>query len=176
MPPRRRELNVTLGGQSFAVGVVVRSDGSYAVKVDETDVIVRPDAFPGGVRMLIGPLVLETWRSKRPEVHVTSAAGSSVRAMVDVATVGHPRGRSGASAPGDADVRSPMPGRVVTVRVASGDHVVANQPLIVIEAMKMENELRARVPGRVESVAVEAGDNVEKNTLLMRIVSEPHTP
>ncbi len=49
-----------------------------------------------------------------------------------------------------------MPGRVVRVLVAPGDEVAARQPVVVVEAMKMENELRSPKAGRVKDVAVAA--------------------
>jgi biotin carboxyl carrier protein len=59
-----------------------------------------------------------------------------------------------------------MPGRVVRVLEAAGAEVVAGQGLVVIEAMKMENEIRAPRPGRVHEVAVREGQVVEAGALL----------
>jgi biotin carboxyl carrier protein len=59
------------------------------------------------------------------------------------------------------DVRAQIPGRVVSVRVAPGDGVEAGQPLLSIEAMKMENEVRAPRAGTIARVAVAAGMLVE---------------
>lgn len=64
-------------------------------------------------------------------------------------------------------VRSPMPGRVVKVHVKAGDEVTAGQPLLVVEAMKMENELKAKAAARVAEVHVEAGQTVEGNAKLI---------
>ena len=76
-----------------------------------------------------------------------------------------------ASAPpsGPAPIVAPMPGLVVRVRVAVGDRVEAGQGVVVMEAMKMENELRATAPGVVRSIEVEAGTAVEKGTLLVEL-------
>jgi biotin carboxyl carrier protein len=60
-----------------------------------------------------------------------------------------------------------MPGRVVKVLVAPGDAVAARQGLVVVEAMKMENELRAPRAGRVSEVRVHEGAPVEANTVLI---------
>jgi biotin carboxyl carrier protein len=62
-----------------------------------------------------------------------------------------------------------MPGRVVRVLVGPGDEVEARQPVLVIEAMKMENELRAPRAGRVKDVAVEQGASVEAGRVLVVI-------
>jgi biotin carboxyl carrier protein len=59
-----------------------------------------------------------------------------------------------------------MPGRVVRVLAAKGDEVAAGEGLVVVEAMKMENELRAPRAGRVAEVAVREGQAVEAGALL----------
>ena len=64
---------------------------------------------------------------------------------------------------------APMPGKVVRVLVAPGDEVDAHQPLVVVEAMKMENELTAACAGTVIDVAVSEGDSVESGRLLIVI-------
>jgi biotin carboxyl carrier protein len=66
-------------------------------------------------------------------------------------------------------VRSPMPGRVVRVLVAKGEPVRAGQGLVVLEAMKMENEVRANTPGIVADVHVVQGAAVERNALLVTL-------
>ena len=64
-------------------------------------------------------------------------------------------------------VVAPMPGRIVKVLVKPGDTVVAHQGLVVVEAMKMENELCATQSGTVASVQVAEGMSVEANTVLV---------
>jgi biotin carboxyl carrier protein len=68
-------------------------------------------------------------------------------------------------------VKAPMPGRVVRVLVAVGDRVTARQPVVVVEAMKMENELRAPNSGVVREVLVVPGAAVESGAVL--IVVDP---
>ena len=70
---------------------------------------------------------------------------------------------------GDRVIKSPMPGRVVKVLVAKGDAVEVGQGLVVLEAMKMENEVRARVAGTVAEVHVTAGAAVEGNAKLVTL-------
>jgi biotin carboxyl carrier protein len=78
-----------------------------------------------------------------------------------------PPGHAGQSRSGPMRVVAPMPGRVVKLLVSTGDQVAARQGLVVIEAMKMENELRAPGAGAVTEVAVAAGTSVEAGTLLI---------
>jgi len=74
---------------------------------------------------------------------------------------------AGAQAAGPQRVTSPMPGKVVRVLVKPGDEVKARQGLVVIEAMKMENELRAARDGRVREVAVAEGQSVDAGAMLL---------
>jgi biotin carboxyl carrier protein len=70
---------------------------------------------------------------------------------------------------GDKLVKSPMPGRVVKVLIAKGDVVEVGQGLLVLEAMKMENEVRARIAGTVAEVHVAPGATVEGNAKLVTL-------
>lgn len=68
---------------------------------------------------------------------------------------------------GPQKVVAPMPGKIVRVLVKAGDEVKARQGLVVVEAMKMENELRAARDGRVREVAVSEGQSVDAGSLLL---------
>ena len=74
---------------------------------------------------------------------------------------------SGGSATGT--VKTSMPGRIVAVHVSVGQQVAAGDPVLVVEAMKMENEVRAPVDGEVVEVLVAAGDAVDAGAKLLRI-------
>ena len=70
---------------------------------------------------------------------------------------------------GPAPILAPMPGLIVRVNAQVGDAVQAGQGLVVMEAMKMENELRAQAAGRVKAVLVSPGTAVEKGALLIEL-------
>lgn len=70
---------------------------------------------------------------------------------------------------GPAPILAPMPGLIVRVNVKAGDRVEAGQGLVVMEAMKMENELRATAAGTVRSVEVSPGTAVEKGAMLVAL-------
>jgi acetyl-CoA/propionyl-CoA carboxylase biotin carboxyl carrier protein len=76
----------------------------------------------------------------------------------------------GAASAGDGALRSPMPGSVVAVRAAIGDRVAAGEPLLVVEAMKMEHALLAPFDGSVVGVAVGVGDQVVVGQVLAVVV------
>jgi pyruvate carboxylase subunit B len=73
---------------------------------------------------------------------------------------------------GGEQVKAPMPGRIVSISVAVGDTVETGQGVVVIEAMKMENELRAREPGTVAGIEVRAGDVVDRDQVLVTLEAE----
>ena len=70
---------------------------------------------------------------------------------------------------GPAPLRAPMPGLIVQLRVKVGDTVAAGAGLVVMEAMKMENELRTVAAGKVRAVHVTVGAAVEKGALLVEL-------
>jgi pyruvate carboxylase subunit B len=74
-----------------------------------------------------------------------------------------------AGATGPAPLVAPMPGLVVRVQVAVGDQVVAGQGLVVMEAMKMENELRSAAAGIVRAVHATPGAAVNKGAVLVEL-------
>ena len=78
---------------------------------------------------------------------------------------------SGAAAgpSGPAPLKAPMPGLIVRVNVAIGDQVQAGQGIVVMEAMKMENELKASAAGKVKAILATPGTAVEKGALLVEL-------
>ncbi len=71
---------------------------------------------------------------------------------------------------GDGRVNAPIPGLVSRVLVAPGDSVTAGQALVILEAMKMENEIRAPFEGVVNSIAAAPGQTVVRNQVLAEIL------
>jgi biotin carboxyl carrier protein len=97
---------------------------------------------------------------------VAEARSASVAAIVKGA-------RGAAAASGPIVVRSPMPGRVVKVLAQAGARVAAGQPIVVVEAMKMENELRAPRAGAIADVRCAEGATVEAGQELVTIAPDP---
>jgi biotin carboxyl carrier protein len=95
--------------------------------------------------------------------------GRSVAVTVNGRRTGRAAADAGTHAHGEVSVVAPMPGRVVRVLVAAGDEVAAKQGVVVVEAMKMENELRSPKAGRVKDVAVTPGTSVDAGRVLLTI-------
>ena len=79
------------------------------------------------------------------------------------------RGRASSAHGGPLQVKAIIPGKVVAVSIKAGDAVMAGQQLLVVEAMKMQNELRAPRDGTIERVGVAVGVNIEIGDLLVVI-------
>ena len=86
----------------------------------------------------------------------------------DVDAAAHER----AAGPGSGDIKAPMPGTVIGVKVAPGDRVQARQQLLVLEAMKMETPLTAPYDAAVKAVHVEEGDRVAGGALLVELEAD----
>ncbi|MCC8097411.1 MAG: biotin/lipoyl-binding protein [Eubacterium sp.] len=74
-----------------------------------------------------------------------------------------------AAAASGTPVKAPMPGTILDVKVAAGDSVAENQVVVILEAMKMENEIVTPVSGTVSSVAVSKGQSVNTDDVLITV-------
>jgi biotin carboxyl carrier protein len=79
------------------------------------------------------------------------------------------RGHAAGAVGGPVSIRAIIPGRIVAISVQVGDAVAAGEQILVVEAMKMQNELRAPREGRVERLGVAVGDTIEVGDLLVVI-------
>jgi biotin carboxyl carrier protein len=130
---------------------------------------------PGGpdrTNVLFGPVRLD--RRRGTEVREVIVEGWRVEVELEperraVLRERARRGAGAASKGGPVEVRAIIPGRVVAVSVVPGDDVDAGQQILVVEAMKMQNELRAPREGTVERVGVAVGDTIEVGDLLVVI-------
>lgn len=102
-------------------------------------------------------VVVDGWRF---ELDVEDAARAELRGRATRMT-------DATVASGPAEIRAIIPGRVAAVRVVAGDSVEAGGTLLVVEAMKMQNELRAPRDGIVERVAVGEGQTIELGDVLV---------
>ena len=127
---------------------------TWSLLIDDQDlrtcsheVTLAPDAHSGALNVRVG------WASVAVSVNGRRRLGRKAEGV-----------QAGGSGP--LRVVAPMPGKIVRVLVKTGEAVRARQPLIVIEAMKMENELRAAGDGTVAEIQVRDGQSVEAGALL----------
>jgi biotin carboxyl carrier protein len=142
-------LDVRIGGRRVDVDLAVL-ESALSIRVDGRVVDLTTEGAPPELGVIAS--------GHRSYVRVESERQRAAAAAT-----------SGASGSGEDLVRSPMPGRVVRVLVALGDEVESGQPLVVIEAMKMENELRSKRAGKIVEVHVQAGATVEGGAKLLRL-------
>ena len=100
------------------------------------------------------------------EVDVEDISGAAPVAAPAVAPAAAPVAAPVSAPAGGEQVTSPMPGNILAVNVAAGDTVRKGQVLMILEAMKMENEIMCPCDGKIVSVSVTKGATVESGTLL----------
>jgi biotin carboxyl carrier protein len=119
--------------------------GVYSVLLDGASYEIRIQ--PSGHRLTASAVVTASVAGRRFDVEVRDPRDAS-------------RSSSAAVGSGRQNVTAPMPGKVVRVLVDKGDPVETSQGLVVVEAMKMQNELKASRPGRVLEIRAREGETV----------------
>jgi acetyl-CoA carboxylase biotin carboxylase subunit len=166
-PSAMQEVVFRRGTDAIRVAYRVGTGGAVAVRVDDAE--HRATLHEADAERL--DLTLDDVRrryavvARDDVVFVQSVLGSSELVEAPRFPVPGP-----AETPGSC--RAPMPGRILHVRVAPGQAVRRGEPLVVLEAMKMEHEVVAPRDGTVQAVPVEAGQQVEAGTVLAVLVEE----
>ena len=168
-----RELYATLGDREVEVEVVERRNGHWVLRIDGREVAVDtvklgPDTYSlllDGRSILVdiatesGRDVVRTGTVEQPAT-IIDARRKRLSAVAkrgpDVAKVG-------------GAILAPIAGKVVKMLVAIGDPVQVGEPVAVLEAMKMENEIKAERSGVVTTVHVKAGDSLETRQKLVTV-------
>ncbi len=150
-----RDVRVRLCGSPSAVTVTIDDGDPVTASVSRVD---------GALRVTYGGRNLRYARAQdgRDGDVLWLAAGGQAWAVAEHSMLEG----AGSSAAAGGPVTSPMPGTVLVVKVAAGDHVTVGQPLLVVEAMKMEHTITAKVDGVVSELNVHAGQQVALNQVL----------
>lgn len=161
---------VALGAREIPVDVTSLPSGGYSVRVDGRDVAVDAVAAGDCLSVRVDGRVIDVLLDGAPPDVKFVASGVRGQAAIETerTRASSSLGR-GAAGKGPEFVTAPMPGRIVRVMVAPGDSIESGAPLIVIEAMKMENELHALHAAKVGTVLVKAGDTVEGGAKLISL-------
>jgi biotin carboxyl carrier protein len=144
--------------------------GALEAQVDGRPVDL--DALAIGARINVrvdGKIVDLTTESTPPDLGIVANGHRSYVRVQSERMRSAEQAKSSTVSASDRIVKSPMPGRVVKVLVAEGDTVAPGQGLVVLEAMKMENEVKARAAGTVGQIHVKAGATVEGNAKLITL-------
>jgi len=151
---------------------IERRDDRLTVRLDGQPVGVEATALPGGrwsLRLSGSGRQHEVVILARPDGRGLEALVDGLSVPVRVSSGTAVAKKAGAHGEGPDRVTAPMPGKVVKLLVSAGDQVTARQGVVVVEAMKMENELRAGRAGIVREVLVAEGASVEAGTPLLVI-------
>ncbi len=145
------DLIVTIDGKSCEVTATPAGDGFLLMKVDGVTVPVRFARNEHGLHVMVkGTSIIAT------EPGDSSGGGGDAFELVD----------------GKQILVAPMPGQVVKVNVNVGDKVEVKQCCVIVEAMKMENELNSAINGTITAVHVEAGQQVGAMAALVEITQD----
>ncbi len=162
----KKEVSVERIGDQWSIEV----DGK--TRLVEQIVVERDELFSliVGDHSYLVDLVSKDWREGR---FVVSAIGEQVELRVrdELEAVAEQISGSDKSE-GEFELKAPMPGIVLRAMTAVGDRVERGQGLVVLEAMKMQNELTSELDGIVQEILVEPGQLIEAGAILARVVRE----
>jgi biotin carboxyl carrier protein len=158
-----------VSGQTFDIDI--NEDGRILLNGEERAVDFRVLRRGELYSVLLDHLSYEAVVEERDEIYHVLMAGDLYEVEVT-----DERSRRLASAfmafgdtGGEVSIRSPMPGLIVRVPVVEGQTVSKGETLMILESMKMENELKSPRDGTVHRIYVSAGENVEQNKVLVTI-------
>lgn len=156
------KVDLVVGGREHTVEIEPGTDdGEYRVMVDGEpfDIHVQEGQDLGQTLCRLNGTEHEVTRKGRV-LHVDGG-------RVDVAVRHLAQARAGGGLGAGGEVLPPMPGRILEILVEEGDEVEPGQTLVVLEAMKMQNEIKAEGPGVVKEIKVAEDDAVEASDVLM---------
>lgn len=138
---------ISVDGRAYPVGDIGVAAGTLAFLVDHQSHVAHVSPGPGGTMISIGG---RTHTLAREGVDADRPSGAGAHG-------------------GDGRLEAPMPGSIVAVNVAAGDRVSVGQPLVVLESMKMHNEITSPMDGVVRRIGCEVGEQVGFGQVLVEI-------
>ena len=158
--------DIELGGKKHRVETTQSGDRE-TWRVDGRDVDADPvEIAPGVYSLLLGGQAIEVRVEKFAAKLRVTVGGREYEASVRDPREWKRSGGGAAESEGRAQIMAPMPGKVIRLLVSAGDAVEAGQGIVVVEAMKMQNEIRTQKSGKVEKLAVAEGQTVNAGDLV----------
>ena len=171
-------VDVAIDGRARAVSVQTGPCGRFTVVVGgRTRVIDRSWVDSNTLSLIEAGIVREVRVHQRDEGLLDVMVGGRTYVAVvgkralgdDAAGAGVQDSPRAARHAGPRAIKAAMPGRIVRVLVTTGDRVTARQPVVIVEAMKMENQIRSSAPGEVTDVKVREGEAIDTGSVLLVI-------
>lgn len=158
-----------LGDQTYTVEIEETGKSVYRVSVDGNEFLV--DGKKTGrtnYSLIVDDRSFEIEVDNTDDEYRVLVDGRSYRIdLVDERRLRVGGAQAGLELQGRQNVTVPMPGKVIAVLVSEGDTVEKGQGLVIVEAMKMENEVRSPIAGEVKAIKVKAGETVEGGAVLV---------
>ena len=153
-----KELKLEINGKEYVVSI--ESFGAH-----DAEVIVNGNRYTVGLK----DLGIEQVSGVKPQIPNAPIAMQAAAPVAQVGAAPAAAPSAGAGSAGGSAVKAPLPGQVLSLKVKVGDSVTAGQTLLVMEAMKMENEVEATSAGTVKSINVGEGDTVSEGDVLVTL-------
>lgn len=155
-------------GEDVPVEVNQQQNGAVAAVVGGRTLEVDSVGADACTAMRVGADVFDVWMEDAPPAVGVVARGGRFYVRVE-SERSRAQSTTKGAAHGNGTVTSPMPGRVLKLLVAEGDAVTAGTALVVVEAMKMENEIAVARDGTVRRIHVTPGQTVDSGALLVEV-------
>ena len=135
-----RELQCAIDGRAITADAAEIVPGTYSILVGDSAIEARVEETPTGLRVIAG--------------------GAEYQLSVRDSRKWNRSGAAGAASEGRQQIVAPMPGKVIRILLNAGDKVESGQGILVVEAMKMQNEVRSPKSGTIERLLVKEGQPV----------------
>ncbi len=146
-----KELKLEIEGKEYSVNI-------EEFGPDEAKITVNGRYYTVGLKDIGEQIIVDKV--------ISGHQAPSVVEQQETKPVAAPAGTGSSSSGGSAQVLAPLPGLIMNVLVKTGDKVSAGQKLMIMEAMKMENDINSGVSGTVKEIKVKAGDNISEGDVL----------
>jgi biotin carboxyl carrier protein len=163
------------GGATARIRLTPRGDTWEARIEDRTHTVEVVSHEGGRLALLLDGRSLRVDYARSRDGLEIGWSGHRYR-LTDAASGTSARSAGAARTAGDGRIRTPMPGKIVAVHVAEGDRVGVGQALLILESMKMQNDVAADMAGTVAKICRAQGDNVDYGDVLVEIVPDPAEP
>ena len=163
--------HVRIGDRDHEVDVQRLPSGEVRASVDGEPFPGEVSQVPGGITLRIDGHSMDIAVSVDGSEAKISAGAIRTTAKIESARERARAQKRGAGDQAEDLLKAPMPGRIVKILVVVGDTIQVGQSVVIMEAMKMENELKASGEQVVASIEVAEGDNVEADAVLVRYES-----
>jgi biotin carboxyl carrier protein len=158
----------TINGETLEVDINRRAGNVVEAQIGDRKYVLEARAVQPGLYWL-------NWENRSIEVVVTEKTGSYLvmlggrQVMVELGDLRTALRHAHQGQQGTVQVRAPMPGKVIRVLLKEGDSVQENQGILVMEAMKMQNEIKSPKSGTIKKIGVTAGSAVNSGDLLAEV-------